>query len=94
MAYRFDEDGLGEIIAEVKPPEMTPYLGLRYPSTDVPKQAIYLYLLNLLRIIPDVGYKPVPVLAYRPIDESDTPVEPAPLDMSLSMLRSVSPLTY
>ena len=92
MAYRFDEDGSGEIIAEVKPPEMTPYLGLRYPSTDVPKQAIYLYLLNLLRIIPDVGYKPVPVLAYRPIDESDTPVEPAPLDMSLSMLRSVSPL--
>lgn len=83
MVYRFDKDGAGSVVAERKRSEMTPYLGLRYPPTDIPKQAKYLYLLNLLRLIPDVLYEPVPLL---------TAGEQEPLDMSLSGLRSVSPL--
>lgn len=82
MVYRFDEDGSGHVMAEVVQPEMTPFVGLHYPPTDIPKQAKYLYLLNLLRLIPDVAYEPVPLVA----------LEKTPLDMSMSMLRSVSPL--
>jgi len=90
MAYQLDEDGAGQVIAEVTEPGMTPFLGLHYPPTDIPKQAKYLYLLNLLRLIPDVAYEPVP-LVTRPAPPSGQPLE-QPLDMSLSMLRSVSPL--
>ena len=84
MVYQFDADGSGSVIAEVKQTDQTPYLGLHYPPTDIPKQAKYLYLLNLLRLIPEVGYTPVPLVSA---DE-----DAVPLDMSLAGLRSVSPL--
>ena len=84
MVYQFDDDGSGSVIAEAKESEMTPYLGLHYPPTDIPKQAKYLYLLNRLRTIPDVHYRPVPLIA--------APGTAASVDMSLSSLRSVSPL--
>lgn len=86
MVYKFDTDGSGSVIAEAVQPELSPYLGLRYPATDIPKQAKYLYVLNPLRLIPDVAYSPVPL-----VPETD-PLSAAPLDMSLSTLRSVSPL--
>ncbi|MEM6836954.1 MAG: ATP-binding protein [Cyanobacteria bacterium P01_C01_bin.120] len=86
MIYQFDEDGSGSVIAEAKRDDLTPYLGLHYPPTDIPKQAKYLYLLNLLRLIPDVDYEPVPLVPDR------NPLTGRPLDMSLSSLRSVSPL--
>ena len=84
MVYRFDEDGAGSVIAEAKQDTLKPFLGLHYPPTDIPKQAKYLYLLNLLRLIPDAAYTPVPLIS---IDETA-----ASLDMSLAHLRSVSPL--
>ncbi|WP_223257429.1 ATP-binding protein [Phormidesmis priestleyi] len=61
-------------------------LGLRYPSSDIPQQARHLYTLNWLRLIPDVSYQPV---ALTP---TNNPVTQQPLDLSLSVLRSVSPL--
>lgn len=85
MVYRFDEAGAGSVIAETKCEDMPAYLGLHYPATDIPKQAKYLYALNLLRLIPDVQYEPVPLIPAVPNDQ-------LPLDMSLSTLRSVSPL--
>ncbi|MGB7084417.1 MAG: ATP-binding protein, partial [Phormidesmis sp.] len=84
MVYQFDKDGSGSVIAESIEPNMTPYLGLHYPPTDVPKQAKHLYTINLLRLIPDVSYEPVRILASAPGQR--------PLDMSLAGLRSVSPL--
>ena len=84
MVYEFDDDGSGSVIAETKKGEMTPYLGLHYPPTDIPKQAKHLYVLNLLRIIPDVNYRPVPLISATE--------DAVPVDMSLSSLRSVSPL--
>ncbi|MEM7768961.1 MAG: ATP-binding protein [Cyanobacteria bacterium P01_A01_bin.37] len=86
MVYKFDTDGSGSVIAEAVQPELSPYLGLHYPATDIPKQAKYLYVLNPLRLIPDAAYRPVPL-----VPEVD-PLSAAPLDMSLSTLRSVSPL--
>ncbi|MGL5806765.1 MAG: ATP-binding protein [Xenococcaceae cyanobacterium] len=80
MVYRFDEEGVGEVIAEAKNEDLTSFLGLRYPPSDIPKQARQLYTLNLLRIIPDINYTPVKI------------VDDRPLDLSLSVLRSVSPV--
>lgn len=86
MIYRFDADGSGTVIAEEKRDDLEPYLGLHYPDSDIPKQAKQLYILNELRIIPDVNYQPVPIVSL----PSDIPADP--LDLSLSVLRSVSPI--
>jgi len=86
MVYRFNQAGAGKVIAEAAPAELEPFLGLHYPDTDIPKQAKYLYTLNLLRLIPDVTYEPVGLIPQF------NPLTNKPLDMSLSVLRSVSPL--
>ncbi len=86
MIYRFDPSGDGDVIAEARHPNMEPYLGLRYPASDIPQQARHLYTLNRLRLIPDATYTPVELVP--PID----PMTQAPLDMSWSVLRSISPM--
>jgi two-component system, chemotaxis family, sensor kinase Cph1 len=86
MLYRFDPDGSGHVIAENKSEDCESFLGLHYPATDIPKQAKELYRLNLLRIIPDALYEPVLV------EPALNPITGKPLDLSLSVLRSVSPL--
>ena len=85
MIYQFDETGAGDIIAEDKLEELESYLGLHYPDSDIPRQAKYLYTLNFIRSIPQVNYHPVTILTL----ENE---EQKPLDLSLSILRSVSPL--
>jgi two-component system, chemotaxis family, sensor kinase Cph1 len=84
MVYRFDPEGAGRVIAEDTDRE-TPYLNLRYPSSDIPKQARQLYTLNWLRLIPDVNNQTVPLIPV------NNPVTNQPLDQSLSVLRSVYP---
>lgn len=85
MLYRFNpRSGDGEVIAEDKCPELEPYLGLHYPDSDIPKQAKALYRVNWLRLIPDVNYQPVCLFPEG--------WEAGPLDMSYSVLRSVSPI--
>lgn len=86
MLYRFDEDGSGHVIAENKGEGLESFLGLHFPSSDIPKQAKELYQLNLLRTIPDALYEPVP------LEPELNPVTGVPLDMSMSGLRSVSSL--
>jgi light-regulated signal transduction histidine kinase (bacteriophytochrome)/CheY-like chemotaxis protein len=85
MLYRFDEDGAGEVVAESANGDLLPFLGLRYPASDIPVQARALYLRNFLRIIANVDAEPVPVVpAQSPEGET--------LDLSMSSLRSVSPV--
>lgn len=84
MGYRFAHDDSGEVLAEARADTLDAYLGRRYPASDIPAQARRLYTVNTLRLIPDVGYAPVPVLS-----ES---AGMAALDMSHSILRSVSPV--
>jgi light-regulated signal transduction histidine kinase (bacteriophytochrome)/CheY-like chemotaxis protein len=85
MVYRFLDDGSGEVVAEARSRRAPSYLGLRYPASDIPVQARALYLRNTFRIIADVDAEPVPVIP---------PLSPEgrPLDLSLSVLRSVSPI--
>jgi light-regulated signal transduction histidine kinase (bacteriophytochrome) len=85
MVYRFRADDSGEVIAESCPADMEPFLGLRYPASDIPPQARWLYLRNRMRVIPDARYQPVSVVpALRR--------EGLPLDLSQHVLRSVAPV--
>ena len=84
MGYRFREDGSGDVVAESCVATLDPYLGRRYPASDIPAQARRLYVSNTLRIIADVASTPVPLL-------QQTPSQP-PLDLSAGVLRSVSPI--
>ena len=86
MFFRFHEDGSGSVDAEARDAAHEPYLGLHYPASDIPAQARRLYLENWLRLIFDADQQPAPIVpALRP----DTG---APLDLSFSVLRSVSPV--
>lgn len=83
MAYRFRQDGSGDVVAEARTMALAPFLGMRYPASDIPAQARRLYVLNSLRLIPDLAARPVPLVGR---DGA------APVDMSHSVLRSVSPV--
>lgn len=85
MVYRFDEDYNGEVIAESKIEELESFLGLHYPHTDIPPQARELYRKNLIRVIGDVDYTPVPIYTRSSKTHKD-------LDLTFSILRSVSPI--
>jgi two-component system, chemotaxis family, sensor kinase Cph1 len=86
MVYQFDPEGSGTVIAEDRQGGLTPYLGLHYPASDIPKQAKQLYTLNELRLIPAVDYVPSELIP--PIN----PLTQRPTDLSLAVLRSVSPM--
>ncbi|AWB90876.1 SpoIIE family protein phosphatase [Aeromicrobium chenweiae] len=86
MVYRFDEAWNGEVVAEDRREDLNPFLGLHYPSTDIPAQARRLYTVNWTRLIADILYEPVPL---EPVLDPETG---APLDLSHSVLRSVSPI--
>ncbi len=82
LAYQFDEvDQHGEVIAEVVQDGMRPMLGLHYPASDIPPQARELFLQNNIRMIPDIHYQPINIVAIN----KDVP----PLDMGLCLTRGV-----
>ncbi|WP_250037601.1 ATP-binding protein [Paractinoplanes maris] len=81
VAYRFEgTEGPGEVIAEQVSADWEPWLGLWFPATDIPPQARRLYEHNWIRVIADVGDA---TARLRPDGEA--------LDLSLSVLRTVSP---
>ncbi len=86
MVYRFDPEWNGEVVAEDRRPDLEPFLGLRYPAGDIPAQARALYATNWLRLIPDARYTPSPLVP------AVNPLTGGPLDLSGSILRSVSPV--
>lgn len=86
LLYQFDEQGHGRVLAEDRNDRLPSYLGLQFPGTDIPRQARELYVQNRIRIIPDVEYQPSPLMAATSWQSAP------PLDLSLSILRSVSPV--
>ena len=85
MIYKFLEDDSGVVVAEALRGGMPPFLDLHYPASDIPAQARALFKRQWLRMIPEVAYTPVPVVP--PLT-----VKKLPLDLSLSTLRSASPV--
>lgn len=82
MLYRFDPDWNGEVVSEARADFMNSYLAHNFPASDIPEQARQLYMKSYLRLIPDISYRPTPLLSSTG----------RPLDLSLSVLRSVSPV--
>lgn len=80
MIYRFLPDFSGDVIAEDRQDDLTPYLGLRYPATDIPVNARQLYLRAPIRVLVDAKASPARV---RVLDGADC-------DLGLARLRSVS----
>ncbi|MGY6529699.1 MAG: ATP-binding protein [Cyanobacterium sp.] len=85
LIYRFNFDSSGVVIAEDKKEGIESYLGLHYPSYDIPTPAREFYERNWLRIICDVSAPPVEII---PIQH---PLKNQELDLSRSTLRSVFP---
>jgi light-regulated signal transduction histidine kinase (bacteriophytochrome) len=74
------------VIAEEKEEGMDVYMGLKFPASDVPKQARELYRRNPYRLIPNVDYQPIKL--YPVIN----PLTHAFTDLTDSNLRSVVPV--
>ncbi|RXH56814.1 ATP-binding protein [Granulicella sibirica] len=85
LLYSFDEVGHGTVLAEENDGTLPSYLHLKFPASDIPKQARDLYVLNTVRSIPDAAYEPSPLKALGSRSM-------AGFDMSMSLLRSVSPI--
>jgi light-regulated signal transduction histidine kinase (bacteriophytochrome) len=85
LLYRFDEAGHGTVLTEENDGTLPICLDLRFPASDIPKQARELYVLNTVRTIPNALYIPSPLsgAAGRPMRT---------FDLSFSTLRSVSPI--
>ena len=93
MIYRFHPDGSGEVIAERVRSGLEPYLGLRYPAEDIPRQARALLIRNPVRLLADVNAATSPILSRPakpdvPLDLSS--LDLSPLDLSMSTLRAHS----
>lgn len=84
MAYRFDEEWNGTVVAESVAEGHGTFLGLRYPASDIPPRARELYLRNRVRLIPDVHAAPAPLVSAAG--------PPDTVDLSDATLRAVSPV--
>ena len=90
LLYRFEPDQSGVIVAEAlshhSDQPLEPFLGLHYPASDIPVQARKLYYSSWLRLIVDLNCQPVSLIP------ANNPITQSPLDLSFSVLRSVSPI--
>ena len=86
LVYWFDPDWNGHVLAEDGNGSLPSYLGLRFPSKDIPPQARALYRTNRIRLIPDAAYEPVR------LDPALLPASGEPVDLGPAALRSVSPI--
>lgn len=86
MLYQFLPGEHGVVLAEEAAPGLEPYLGLYYPASDIPRQARLLFERNQVRVFVDVD------AAFVPITPLHNPRTRAPLDLSDSVLRGVSPM--
>ncbi len=82
---RFNDDGHGAIIAEAKDKALESFLHRHCPASDIPQRARELHLRNKVRLIVDVQNAAVPV------EPRLSPVTDDELDLSMSVLRGISP---
>ena len=85
LLYCFDDDGHGIVLSEMNNGRLPSCLDLRFPASDIPPQARALYVRNTARLIPNASYTPSPLIGLRA-------EAAAGLDLSMSVLRSVSPI--
>ncbi|KAI6711872.1 hypothetical protein JHW43_005587 [Diplocarpon mali] len=88
MVYRFDSHKNGCVEAELVNPQASTdvWLGLNYPSSDIPKQARELYIINRVRVLHDREAETSRLVCR---DERDFE---KPLDLTHAYLRAMSPI--
>lgn len=87
MIYRFDTDWNGEVVGEARADHVDhSYLGLTFPSSDIPRQARHLFRRNRVRPVVDVGSASVPLVP------PTHPETGQPFDLSDCSIRGVSPV--
>lgn len=84
VVYRFHEDGHGEVIAESKADAVDSWMGLHYPSEDIPRPARAIFERIWIRPVPDVHGELAELV---PLARPDTG---APLTMTWCALRGAS----
>ena len=86
LIYQFDYDNTGIVIAETHKKGMDPYMGLRFPATDIPLPVREMYIKNPIRYIPSANSQPVEMVPLlNPLTEKIT-------DISFCHLRAVAPV--
>jgi light-regulated signal transduction histidine kinase (bacteriophytochrome) len=86
LIYQFDSDWHGSVEAECGRDFMPSFIHHHFPASDIPQQARDLYAKNLLRFLVDVDATPSPIMP------AANPRTGAPVDLSYSILRSMSPI--
>ncbi len=84
MIYRFEPNKDGHVVCESKNQDLEPFLGLRYPATDIPPQARKLFFESSSRSIEDVHSMPSALLTAQGYAQAD-------IDLSQTYFRAVSP---
>ncbi len=82
MAYEFNPQGHGIVVAEAKREDLPAYLGLHYPDADT-RPCRHLFSRNYSRLIPDAHVENVPLVPR------ENPQTGAPLDLTHCELRGV-----
>lgn len=84
MIYKFHADHHGEVFAESRRADLSPWLGLHYPAEDIPKPARDIFAKTWIRPVPDINGALAEML---PLVNPDTG---KPVDMTFCALRGVS----
>ena len=84
MLYKFHPDGHGEVFAEARRPDLSPWLGQHYPAEDIPQPAREVFRQIWLRPVRDVRAPPAELV---PLANPDTG---QPLVMTHCALRGTS----
>ncbi len=86
LVYRFEENWDGTVVAEDRNEVLPSYLDLRFPASDIPRQAREIYLASRIRLIADANDQPSPIVP------AIHPRTGRPLDLRFATLRSISPV--
>lgn len=94
MMYQFDDDWNGVVIAETlaTDSDAESYMGIHFPSSDIPKQARDLYLNNKSRYLCDRSAPTSRLLQANRSRHPNQASTPRPLDMTYCHLRAMSPV--
>ena len=84
MIHKFHADHHGEIFAESRHSDLSPWLGMRFPAEDIPKPARDIFAKTWIRPVPDIHGALAEML---PLVNPDTG---KPVDMTFCALRGVS----
>ena len=88
MVYQFDHAWNGRVVTELVDPRATKdlYKGLKFPASDIPKQARDLYMINKVRLLYDRDQETAR-LVCRTLEDLERP-----LDLTYAYLRAMSPI--